>query len=56
MRLCSPGLIRPGCVRICNEMRSGVRNIENAQATARVAPLRGPDECVRPYTKDVENA
>ena len=55
MRSCSPGRIRPG-LRARRAMKN-VKRSTNAviYAAARVALLREADECVRPYTTDVEN-
>jgi len=53
--LCSPGRIRPGLRRARNERLPENYDCRMQPPIARVASLRGTDECVRPYTKDLEN-
>jgi hypothetical protein len=54
--LCSPGRIRPGlrAKRAMGMFRANAA-ADTAQAMTRVAVRRGTDECVHPYTIDVEN-
>ena len=53
--LCSPGRIRPG-LRAKRAMKvvHATTNAGSTQALARVASRRGAEECLLPYTIDVE--
>ena len=51
-----PGRIRPGLrAERAMEVIRGTETAESTQDATRVASRRGAEECLRPYTIDVEN-
>jgi len=51
----APEAFLRGCAPRAMEMHHGITRAAMLHTATRVASLRGAEECLRPYTNDVEN-